>query len=423
MSDKSEPLRDKRLMQHVRRRLVFYVGGFDPRGASYYHGLYSREAAKQAAVNGMRIETGPRKRAGRLVSHWKVHAHDAGGEVEADYCYLHWDDIVRARWTKNPLIVSAQALSAFWFMVRTGALKRFYRLSWPFALTAAYPFLQMVVTLLAALIAGLVVYAGAAWLGQSPVWANALVAIALGLGAGAFVLERAARANVFWIGRVTTVMSAFMREAIPEVEERAAALAGEIIARRKTAETGPGCDEVVIVGHSVGADIATRIIARILELDPDFASGSVPVSYLTLGQLVIFEAMPEGSPGFRQDLAKVACAHGLTWIDFAAPADPACIALVDPLKGSLIDRPAGAEIRPKLLSPRFPKLFAPEAYQKLRKEKMTMHFMYLQATDIAGDYDYFAITAGSRTLAARYEHLDSNSKFDLLQGGILGGKT
>ena len=46
----------------VRRRHVLFFGGFDPKGAAWYHGLYRRHAAQQATVNGMQIDVGPRRR-------------------------------------------------------------------------------------------------------------------------------------------------------------------------------------------------------------------------------------------------------------------------------------------------------------------------------------------------------------------------
>ena len=48
----------------VRRRCVMYLSGFDPQGPAHYHQLYQQEAARQAAVNGSRIEVGGRRKAG-----------------------------------------------------------------------------------------------------------------------------------------------------------------------------------------------------------------------------------------------------------------------------------------------------------------------------------------------------------------------
>ena len=50
----------------VRKRHVFYLCGFDPKGPAYYHALYAEEAQKQAAVNVSRITIGPARRRGRM---------------------------------------------------------------------------------------------------------------------------------------------------------------------------------------------------------------------------------------------------------------------------------------------------------------------------------------------------------------------
>ena len=49
----------------VRRRTVFYVAGFDPKGPAFYHDIYRREAPLQAAINGMQITVGERARRGK----------------------------------------------------------------------------------------------------------------------------------------------------------------------------------------------------------------------------------------------------------------------------------------------------------------------------------------------------------------------
>jgi hypothetical protein len=401
----------------VRRRLLFYVPGYDPRGAAYYHGLYAREAPKQGAISGMTFEISPRHRISSLVSRWIVKASEADVAVETQYDFLHWDDIVRETWARSLPAVIGQSLGAWWTIMRLGALKRLYKASWPFAITATWPVLFFAGAGLAALaVAGLV------W-ALLDVWAGLHVAIVLpaaliaGAFAGRLVLVWAEKANGFWIGRLLSVMLAMGLGRLPSVEQRAAELARHIAERRAQED----CDEILVVAHSTGGDMAVRVLARLLEIDPGaFASGKL--AFLSLGQMVICEAMPQGTPKFRNDLLAVATAPGLEWLDFGSPADPACIALADPLDTCEIARPADAPLRPKMLSPRFLKLFTPQTYAKLRKNKIEMHFMYLQAMEIAGDYDYFAITAGSHTLGARFAHLQGVRDFDRLQRGILRGR-
>ena len=83
----------------VKRRLVFYFSGFDPRGPSHYHTLYGEQSKLHASLNGLNLEVGKRRRSGKLANAWTITSN--GGETVTDYEFLRWDDIIRARWPKN----------------------------------------------------------------------------------------------------------------------------------------------------------------------------------------------------------------------------------------------------------------------------------------------------------------------------------
>ena len=57
---------------------------------------------------------------------------------------------------------------------------------------------------------------------------------------------------------------------------------------------------------------------------------------------------------------------------------------------------------PLVISAAFTKTLSPERLRTLRGRWFRLHFQYLCAFDRAGDYDYFAITAGPMTLAQRF---------------------
>ena len=48
----------------VRKRLVFYFSGFDPRGPSHYHTLYGEQAKLHTPLNGLDLSVGKRRRSG-----------------------------------------------------------------------------------------------------------------------------------------------------------------------------------------------------------------------------------------------------------------------------------------------------------------------------------------------------------------------
>ncbi|HEX9859201.1 MAG TPA: hypothetical protein VGA75_12660, partial [Paracoccaceae bacterium] len=57
---------------------------------------------------------------------------------------------------------------------------------------------------------------------------------------------------------------------------------------------------------------------------------------------------------------------------------------------------------PLVISAAFTQTLSPERWKALRWRFFRLHFQYLCAFDRPGDYDYFRITAGPVTLAARY---------------------
>lgn len=400
-------------MEKVSKRSVFYISGFDPRGASYYHGLYRRESARQTAVNGMTIVVGARRRECPLASNWTIQARDGEDAVATTFEFLHWDDIVRANWTRNRFALVREIAKTFWRSWTSGHLGRLRALSWPFALTALMPVIQIC----AAFALAIAVMAGCAVLlvgffELSP-WLAALAGGIAGVVALNGLLALCERLNAFWIARLISVTVRSARGEIPAIDERCREFARYIRERCAIAD----CDEALIVGHSVGSELAVKTIALLLSEGGAFPPAHCKLSLLTLGQTIPGHGLLPEARAFRADLLAVASAAQLAWIDFSAPPDPACMALVDPVVATGMQRLPGAEEKPKLLSPRFVKLFDKERYAALRKRKMTMHFMYLLATDKSGDYDYFAITAGSKTLADRYGALVSVRSFDRLRGG------
>ena len=61
-------------MPDVSKRCVFYVSGFDPKGAAHYHALYKDESARQHSASGCVRTVGPRQRMPSGNAFWDVRA-------------------------------------------------------------------------------------------------------------------------------------------------------------------------------------------------------------------------------------------------------------------------------------------------------------------------------------------------------------
>ena len=57
---------------------------------------------------------------------------------------------------------------------------------------------------------------------------------------------------------------------------------------------------------------------------------------------------------------------------------------------------------PLVLSAAFSQTVAPEKLAAMRHRSFRLHFQYLCAFDMPGEYDYFRITSGPQTLGQRF---------------------
>lgn len=386
----------------VRRRSVFYLSGFDPKGAAHYHALYRDEAAKQAQVSGMSVEVGRRKKTAQGDAFWQVTAHNPEGPedpddpVETRYEFLRWDDIVRDHWPRNQVRLRWDIVTTTWLNLRHGALWRMLKLAWPPVVALFSPFVLLFAMLLGLpLLAALVFSMASASLGVWGAGALTGIAVAAGVQAGRR-LEK--KYSMFWLMRSYAFTALQAQGRVPALDARLSQHANTLLNRLASNED----DEILVVAHSSGTMMAVSMLAKALRLDPQLGARGPVVSFLTLGQwMPLLGCLPQAQ-AFRDDLQLLATARGIDWIDFTAPPDGCCFALVDPVAACGISDAARQENRPKLLSPRFAEMFEPSDYAAIRADKFRIHFQYLMASSKPVSYDYFAMTAGAMTLAERF---------------------
>jgi len=368
----------------VTRRKVYYVAGFDPRGAAYYHRLYREESAKQATHHeSASISVGQRTRLNPLVSGWNVASQWGEHGVETTYHFLHWDDLVRRHWQGSvPLLILA-AMRDYAYYIRCGALGRLKKtFRGPF-FSALYPmaYLALLMMLAIACGGGVGVLLGAAGLASGWAWAGGIAAVAA-LGVGGIVLAN--RLAVLWLLRTYSFVQAWGVKEPADVIERVEALA-EWISRDHQASPA---DEVLLVGHSVGSILAVSIAARLTALLSDEQRSRVTL--VTLGQCIpLLSLMPSARP-FHRDLGRLADERIMRWRDMNARADSFCFSQANPIDVSGIrgsGRPTAQVVRPF-------KMFDKRTYARMKLNRQRMHFQYLMASALPNEYDYFRMTAG-----------------------------
>ncbi|MDI3335124.1 hypothetical protein QKW60_01785 [Defluviimonas aestuarii] len=379
----------------VARRRVFYIPGYDPFHPRRYRELYRSEAKAQSEISGYEVVLGP-KRPGHAHG-WQVTGRMEDGETQAEIEVLVWSDIVRSSMAEGIAATYGQLLKTAWIYVASGVIFRVMQLRKGPTIAALYPVVVLLLQLLIAAAAG---------------WGAALL---LGRGLAAAGLP----GGFGWIGAALLVWAILWRfraldgriyayylmhdyaftaqegGAYPAVlEARLAQFTDRVVAALQE-----DWDEVLVVGHSSGAHLAVSVLADLIR------SGRVPASgpalgFLSLGHVVPMAAFLPCARRLRADLAFLSARDELAWVDVTAPGDGCSFALCDPVSVTGVAPPN--KRWPLVISAAFTQTLSPERWQALKRRYFRLHFQYLCAFDRPGDYDYFRITAGPKTLAARF---------------------
>jgi hypothetical protein len=386
-------------MQQVRKRRVFYVSGFDPRGAAAYHRLFREESQKHAAQRGVSIRVGRRDRETPLRTTWQVERAEESGTVSTTIEFMHWDDIARRHWHEGLASLYALAFKTYWhWLVSSDSLLRVYRIArWNFVTGIAPAAVLFVLPLV-----GLLAAWGGYTLGQRPfpqsVWPGAMLGVAgfAAVAGAGWWLERFF--SLAWLLRTCGFVLDYSLGVVPELDDRIARFSTRLADYLAASDD----DEILVVGHSVGANVAVSLLARTLSGNPLLLRQAPPVAFLTLGGSIPMQGLLPWAQPFRDELAQLAANQDFSWVDISATQDVASFALLNPVVASGVTPPADCPERPLVVSGAFRERLTPETYETASWDVFRMHFQYLMAGELAFENDYLSMTTDGRTFRERF---------------------
>ncbi len=400
------------MSQNKFKRRVFYIHGFDPRGARSYHNEMKMQASLYQQRHGVEISISPRKRLDTYAIDWMIETD----LCSTQYTYLSWDDIVMKRLRRPFWVTFWQGTKTFFTWVSKGLFWHWLRENLTMGMMVIYCFL-MAIFLILATMAGV---AGIFWLVSQ--WVELPVAVYfLGcfVAVPAVLLASRKYDGHFYIWYLFQDFSFIHREAIglePEPIERVKWFADYLDKELTNNDAG----EVLIVAHSTGVYQAGRALALYLEN----ADAQAPaISFLTIGQNVSLYAWYKNAHELLKAFVQISANEKISWVDVSTPQDPlACPLMSLAVQGGAVQI-EGAE-KPKVLSARFNNLM-PQAVRKTRMDWFNRHFLYLYANENvvgetvsgvgandtsqqSGDYDWFMILTGALTLQQRFANRKSS---------------
>ena len=379
----------------VRRRRVIYIPGYDPAHSRKYRELFRAEGARQAALSGYRLAVSAVP--ARDVFAWDVDAEIEGARVATRVEALVWSDIVKRSMEGGVFAIYGHLARTAWIYFSTGAIFRLMRLRKGPVIAAFYPVAVLLGQLALALGAAAALGTALALVLPLPALLGTLLALPVVPPILRWFRRHDGRVLAHYLMHDFAFTAAHAGADPPELAARMRDFGGRI-----EAALASGADEVLVVGHSSGAQIAASVLARLLR-EGRVPRGGPVLSFLTLGQVIPMASFLPRAEALRADLALLSQSDRLTWVDVTAPGDGCSFALCDPVAVS----GAGGKGKrwPLVISAAYSQTLRPETWARLRWRFFRLHFQYLCAFDAlpgrVDDYDYFRITAGPLTLADR----------------------
>lgn len=374
----------------VKKRAVFFLGGFDPRGGRHYYSLFKEEAEKMARVSGAKISVSKRKREKKNVTYWQIEYQEKDDQpVHTEYRVLEYTDIIANHWPRSNALVIKKMLSTYYLMWKKGVFRNEWNVVKPIVYAASF-FLILTAWLTFAWL--LLTCATWFFLEIEIIW-KTVIALAIAYALWVLGNQLDKKFNHYWLIRGICFSGSQAQYDDPAYEERMHYFADQVIA----ADQSENYEEIVIVGHSSGAIWGMETSCRASLKDKKLGTRKAEVNLLTLGSCIALMSSTKIDKGSHYYIEKMAKCKTIDWIDLSARIDLAASFMVDP--ASLIE---GVELPdphlPRMFKIPFFKLYSKEPYQAFKKDRYKVHFQYLMSSEIDEAYNYFRIIGSNQTL-------------------------
>jgi hypothetical protein len=372
----------------VAKRLVFHVGGYDPiTPPASAQQRFVREIARfQRTWSVKAIVDGLSDSADQI--RWNVTTIGPDWLVETDYRLVRWHDVIEAFGRRSIGSRISVGILAFLDFVLAGTLWRYVLTNWRYAGFFLYPFVMFGLLIAAAFLIGALAF---------KITGSIPIAIGGGLFGFAAVLGGPWRwlhvGDLFddWI-----FSREYIRYGNSEIEQRLDRLAAELVA----AVSNSAADEILVIGHSLGAVLAVDLLDRALKLDPALGRNKIPVTFLSVGSSILKIGLHPKAIRFRTTMERVAKSRAIFWGDYQA--------LVDPLNfyksRPMAEMGLSTEDEPTVRVVRLSQMLDDDMYQRMRLNFFRLHCQFISGNDRRALYDYFMLVCGpvsakSQTLA------------------------
>jgi pimeloyl-ACP methyl ester carboxylesterase len=368
----------------VRRRKVFYIAGYDPGVAAEFYRRFLRQLEIFKRTWGVQSACTDRS-VSRQSSTWAVTTTGRGWSVETEFELLSWDDLIAAAADKSALVRFGRSIAVYVNLLSSGTLRRYFHASPRYFLFAIAPLFQ---------VAALLILSFGVGFGVSSIAPEPWFVIG-GLGATLvcfMILQR-------WVGRRWRLHQAlddwvlsldYIHQRSEDVTTRIAHFADLI----SNAATHSSADEILVVGHSLGATFAADALRQALD------TKDREIAFATVGATIPKCTLHPYASWLREKLINLAQTPTVCWVEIQTRADPISFFRVHPV--SLEKMTADDQLRggnPVIRRARLQEMLGQTTYKRIRWRPLRLHYQCVSANERKAAYDFFMMICGPAPVA------------------------
>ncbi len=381
----------------IHNRRIYYFGGFDPRGAGHYHKLFGTQARK-IQDKAVKIQIGSRKKLGGFTNLWKISCETQQSEsketetVYTTHIFMGWDDIIRKHWIKSPFEIIYSFFLIYIQPESWSALNRVRKCFSPAFFSGVFPFIFFISYFLIIILffstKEIILENNFLYIFFNKFSLLINIFYLASLTYIFYVLAK--HTGVLWLMRIFRFNIIFSKNKIKEIEIRQKEWVEKIISQQMQ----DPADEIIFSAHSVGTLLLVGVIDDLLadnrwsEINP-----KENTQILTLGQCYPFISLMPSATRFRIALQRICKSDRILWLDVTARIDPLCFYGMHPLQDSGVDIRSFPQ--PITYKARFFKMYSPDQWKEIKRNKMLVHFLYLLAPEKSGGFNIYEFFYGT----------------------------
>ncbi|KAA5602341.1 hypothetical protein [Blastochloris sulfoviridis] len=398
----------------VTRRLAFVITGYEPLPPEKQHARFVREIGRFETTWGVKATVSEAEGLDGPVPRWTVETVAPDWRVDTELRLLDWHEVVAADFSRTEPRRILDGVMAMADFVLTGTLFRYIRCNFRYGLFFLYPLVLL------GLIAAAGIYAGIWYAGK------ASTAPLLGFPAAftvVWILYLMVRNRLFlaYILDDWSFARDLVRGRRPDLDARLDQFATSMTEALATTKA----DEVVLIGHSLGAALMVEVLARVLANRPAGATPQAaetapqgestapqappatpqasptapqrPLALMTCGSSILKIGLHPAAKQLREDASIVANSPKVFWVEYQALVDIINFYKCNPaqLMGLKVER------LPEVRTVRIRNMLKEETYRRFRGDFFRMHRQFVMGNERRYHYDYFMILCGPVPLETR----------------------